>query len=157
MTIKNLEIFTSSYNQDHSVSLYGTLDVCQTRSGSKLLRYILAHPLRDSAIIHDRLGQIQHHIDHSDRMLTIRQLLGQLIDIHSCLTTIIYKTTNYHPFIRLRKTLDLSINGIDGYGICQELFSLKSPLVKGGQGESASPSLTREGWGGFVDEEKQII
>lgn len=144
MTIKNLEIFTSSYDQDHSVSLYGTLDVCQTRSGSKLLRHVLAHPLRDEATIHQRLGQIQHHIDHIDRMLTIRQLLGQLIDIHSCLTTIIYKTTSYHPFLRLRKTLDHSINGVDGHGLRQELFPLNSPLVKGVQG-------------GFVDEEKSII
>lgn len=124
MTIKNLEIFTSHYDHDQRVSLYGTLDVCQTRAGSKLLRHVITHPLRDIITIQSRLDQIQHYVDQSDRMLNLRQLLGQLIDIHSCLTTIIYKTTSYHPFIRLRKTLDHILNGIDGRGIGQDLLSL---------------------------------
>lgn len=124
MTIKNLEIFTSHYDHDHRVSLYGTLDVCQTRAGSKLLRHILIHPLRDLTTIQSRLDHIQHYVDHSDRMLTVRQLLGQLIDIHSCLTTILYKAPSYHPCIRLRKTLDHILNGIDGRGISQDLLSL---------------------------------
>ena len=105
VTIKNLEIFNSSYNNDSQYSLFWVLDTCQTNSGSKLLKSILAHPLKNINHITNRQNHIAHWMDEYDEAVAISKLLWWLYDLPRLLANIVYKTPIYQPFMKLRLVL----------------------------------------------------
>lgn len=111
VTMKNLELFTSSYNQDTSYSLFGTLDQCQSTSGSKLLKYILSHPSKNIALIQERLAHIAYRKEDPDRANSISRLIGSLYDIPRLITSLVYKTPQYQSFVKLRTTLETILYG----------------------------------------------
>ena len=75
VTIKNLELFHSSYDQDSQYSLFGILDTCQTTSGSKLLKSLLSHPLKNIDHITTRQHHIAHRVDDYDEAVAISRVL----------------------------------------------------------------------------------
>jgi DNA mismatch repair protein MutS len=67
VTIKNLEIFTSSYENSEKYSLIGILDRTKTAGGSRLLRYLLANPVNNISTIENRLYHIDYYLQ--DQMI----------------------------------------------------------------------------------------
>lgn len=76
VTIKNLELFHASYDHDTQHSLFGVLDTCQTSSGSKLLRSLLSHPLKNIDTITNRQSHIAQRVDEYDEAVALTKLLG---------------------------------------------------------------------------------
>lgn len=128
VTIKNLELFSSSYDQDSQYSLFGILDTCQTTSGSKLLRNILSHPLKNIDQITARQNHIVHWMDEFDEAQAVNRLLGTLYDIPRLLTRLVYKIPHYQSFQRLRTTLHTLLYGGNGTGCQAELLAIDSEL-----------------------------
>lgn len=124
VTMKNLELFASSYDHDQTYSLFGTLDQCQSISGSKLLKHIIAHPSKNMSLINERLAHIASWIQDYDQAVQITKLIGSLHDIPRLLTTLIYKTPSYVPFVRLRTTLQTILYSGEGNGCQEALLSI---------------------------------
>ena len=124
VTMKNLELFASSYDHDQTYSLFGMLDQCQSMGGSKLLKHILAHPSKNINLINERLAHIASRIQDYDQAVQITKLIGSLHDIPRLLTTLVYKTPTYAPFVRLRTTLQTIFYSGEGDGCQEALLSI---------------------------------
>ena len=66
ITIKNLEILQSNYDQDKKHSLLAILDNTLTSVGSRQLKQWLLHPLKNKAIIDWRLSGFDYFISNSE-------------------------------------------------------------------------------------------
>ena len=66
VTIKNLEIFASSYEASSQYSLFGILDTTKTAAGSRLLRELLANPINVISDLNSRLSQIEKFIEDEE-------------------------------------------------------------------------------------------
>jgi DNA mismatch repair protein MutS len=64
---KHLEIFSNALDGAKSGSLFGLLDVCRTRMGSRLLRAWLGQPLRNGQALEQRWAQVQWYTEDSRR------------------------------------------------------------------------------------------
>jgi DNA mismatch repair protein MutS len=64
---KHLEVFSNALDGTKSGSLFGLLDVCRTRMGSRLLRAWLGQPLRDAQALEQRWGMVQWYTEDSRR------------------------------------------------------------------------------------------
>jgi len=80
VTIKNLELFASSYESSTKYSLFGILDTTKTAGGSRLLRHLLANPINIKSELDRRLSKLEAFLE--DPMTAgIHQFLGQFFDI----------------------------------------------------------------------------
>jgi len=61
VTIKNLEIFSSSYEGSEKYSLAHLLDTTKTSGGSRLLRYLLANPINALEELNRRINNIEYY------------------------------------------------------------------------------------------------
>lgn len=129
VTIKNLEIFASSYENSEKYSLIGILDKTKTAGGGRLLRYILANPIND-------LQQLEQRLDHISRYLSedmirsqmtgldtyqIHAMMNNVTDIPKLMTSILYKKLTPGMFIKLRATLRIFF---ENSPLLQELMHL---------------------------------
>ncbi len=125
VTIKNLEILSSSYEHSEKYSLLHSIDNTQTAGGSRLLRYIITNPIKDQHQITRRLDNIEHYLNngtmerwspspqqtnngsiHNDWKSTrIHQLIHHVRDISKLVSTLLYKKLLPSTFIKLRSTL----------------------------------------------------
>ncbi|HMS91718.1 MAG TPA: hypothetical protein PKC87_05835, partial [Candidatus Absconditabacterales bacterium] len=94
VTIKNLELLSSTYEGSEKYSLFAVLDTTQTAGGSRLLRYLITNPIKDIEQINWRLNAIEHYIEDEylewivdgtvykeTKTKRIHQLLGHVRDI----------------------------------------------------------------------------
>jgi len=112
VTIKNLEIFSSSYEASEKYSLFHSINTTKTAGGARLLRYILMNPIKDLNQIQWRLSTIEKYTQEPMRekeqgTRAISYLLGNVRDIPKLLTTLLYKKILPSTFIKLRATLRL--------------------------------------------------
>ena len=128
ITIKNLELFNSSYDHNSQHSLFGVLDTCQTSSGSKLLRYIIAHPLKNIDQIVSRQLHIAHWMDEYDEAVALSKLFDSLYDLPRLLASLVYKAPHYQVFQRLRSTLRTLLYSGSWQGCQKELLSIDTEL-----------------------------
>ena len=128
VTIKNLELFKSSYDHDSQYSLFWVLDTCQTSSGSKLLKSLLAHPLKSIDTITARQLHIAHWMDEYDEAVALSRLLWWLYDLPRLLTSLVYKVPTYQSFMRIRSTLHTLLYGGNGNGCQEELLAIDKEL-----------------------------
>lgn len=112
VTIKNLEIFASSYEASSQYSLFGILDTTKTAAWSRLLREILANPTNDLAELKYRLGKIDQFVE-SEATRSIHQFLWGFFDLPKLLSLILYRKLNYIPFVKLRTTLRMALEGMN--------------------------------------------
>ena len=91
ITIKNLEIFASSYEWSKTHSLYGILDTCATAMGSRLMATYLREPLMDVALIRQRASRIQRYHEDTQLAEQLQRVMKSLIDLPRLLTSIMYK------------------------------------------------------------------
>lgn len=80
-TIKNLEIFLSSYHGDKEHTLYNVLNVTSTPLGSRLLKDRLLHPIADAARLAEQHMSIDYYVHHASERQELSTLLKHLGDI----------------------------------------------------------------------------
>lgn len=107
VTRKNLEI-SETLSGETSPTLLSLLDTCATNMGSRLLRHWLHHPLRNDAIIKDRLESVvflKRNIKNVPCYIKTRQLLRPLADIERIATRIALKSARPRDLSSLRDSL----------------------------------------------------
>jgi DNA mismatch repair protein MutS len=104
ITIKNLELFSSSYETNEKYSLIGILDHTKTTGGARYLRYLLTNPIHNLPIIQERQNHIARYQAHPNAKELLKQV-NTTFDIPKLLSTILYRKLNPLPFIKLRTTL----------------------------------------------------
>lgn len=106
ITIKNLEIFSSSYENNQQYSLFWILDQTKTSAWARLLHYYLANPINSLSEIQRRQNLISHYqeIDYSKFIL---KKLWDTFDLQKLTSSILYKKLSPIPFLKLRSTLNL--------------------------------------------------
>jgi len=107
VTIKNLEIFASSYENQEKYSLIWILDNTKTTGGARLLRHLLANPINNIKILNQRLNHIDHYQKDSNTTKKIHITLNEVRDIPKIATNILYKKLLPSTFIRIRSTIDI--------------------------------------------------
>lgn len=105
ITIKNLEIFASSYESSAKYSLVWILDNTKTAWWGRLLRYILANPIKDIKELNNRLSHIEYYIDKINEANNIHNLLGHISDIPRLSSSILYRKLLPSLFVKFRATL----------------------------------------------------
>ena len=123
VTIKNLEIFASSYELSAKYSLFGILDNTKTAWGSRLLRQLLASPTCSKAELDWRLSKIESYFE-SNITSWIHSFFSNFSDIPKLLTLISYRRLTWTPFVRLRSVLFYSLFGLN-WEILEELKKLR--------------------------------
>ncbi len=105
LTIKNLEILQSSYDQNKKNSLLNILDQTTTSAGSRLFRNWLLHPLRNLSILEYRQKGFEYFIEFvpGDE---IRKLLKEIYDIERLSYLILTKSNNPFHWLKLKISLN---------------------------------------------------
>lgn len=106
ITIKNLEIFSSSYENNQQYSLFWILDQSKTSAWARLLRYYLANPINSLSEIQRRQNLISHY-QETDYSKFILKKLWDTFDLQKLTSSILYKKLSPIPFLKLRTTLNL--------------------------------------------------
>lgn len=104
ITVKNLEIFNSSYELSERYSLFGVLNTTTTNGWARYLRNLLNNPINDLQLLQER----QQHIVRYQTLQESKGILSELsktYDFCKLMTTILYKKLLPFPFIKLRASL----------------------------------------------------
>ncbi len=81
-TVKNLEIFSSSYENNEKYSLYGVINTTKTAGGSRLLRSWLGNPSKNSTVLKNRLRTIEKYSEARELSQHITDLMKNIADIY---------------------------------------------------------------------------
>lgn len=101
---RNLEIETNlTGGKQHT--LLSVLDQCQTAMGSRLLSRWLTQPLRNSAIIEQRLNAVTHGVTQPEWLSTVREQLSFCADIERIITRIALASVRPRELRQLEQTL----------------------------------------------------
>jgi len=115
LSIKNLEILQSSYDQNKKNSLLNLLDQTTTASGSRLFRNWLLHPIRNLSILEYRQKWFDYFITNLEIINKISLELKKIYDIERLSYLILTKSNNPFHWLKLKISLNtiLSIIEID--------------------------------------------
>lgn len=107
VTRKNLEI-SETLSGATSPTLMSLLDTCATNMGSRLLKHWLHHPLRNDAMIQNRLESVaflKNNLKGAPHFIRIKQLLRPITDIERITTRIALKSARPRDLSSLRDSL----------------------------------------------------
>ncbi len=107
ITMKNLEIFASNYENEEKYSLYWVINQTKTFSGARLLRNILMNPINNLIELNQRLYNISYYKNddlNTDRIVSI---LSSISDIQKIMTSLLYKKLSATNFVKLRQNLNI--------------------------------------------------
>lgn len=107
VTLKNLEIFSSSYEGSEKYSLIGVLDNTKTSGWSRLLRFILMNPINNFDQLNYRLNHIEWYKNHEQETYRIHNQLNSVCDISKTMSNLLYRKLLPSGFVKLRSTLRL--------------------------------------------------
>ena len=137
ITTKNLEIFSSSYEQSEKYSLIWILDNTKTTVWSRCLRYVIWHPINDMHELNYRLDNIQYYFDSIEKTKHIHHDLSDVKDISKLVSNILYKKLLPSNFVKLRQTLEIFFadwelmrNEITRLWIAKEYFDKVSDMYR---------------------------
>jgi DNA mismatch repair protein MutS len=118
VTIKNLEILSSTYESNEKYSLLNIIGTTQTAGGARLLRYVITNPIKDKQQLERRLTTIEKYMNDEtmERLIDgniyrehiskrIHQMLSHVRDIPKIISILLYKKLLPNTFIKLRATL----------------------------------------------------
>lgn len=177
VTIKNLEIFTSSYENSEKYSLIWILDRTKTAGGARLLRHILSNPINNNEQLTTRLNHISYYA--SDDMMRqqitaidthkIHAALNTVSDLPKLMTTILYKKLTPSTFIKLRATLRIFFEqtmlmkelirlGLrdEDMSAVQHVFNHLQQLLKNDEDFHEDIDFVRDGFNEKIDELRKI-
>ncbi|MCX6825009.1 MAG: hypothetical protein NTY80_02180 [candidate division SR1 bacterium] len=182
VTIKNLEILSSTYESSEKYSLLNILDNTQTAGGARLLRHIITNPIKDIVQINWRLntikkylndGMIERLIDGNiykeEKSKRIHQLLTHVRDIPKLVSTILYKKLLPNTFIKLRATLRIFfenkflLDELNHLGLSessqaylQHLYNFLEQILKNDEEFKDDMDFIRDGYQDQIDELRKI-
>ena len=107
VTRKNLEI-SETLSGETSPTLMSLFDTCATNMGSRLLKHWLHHPLRNDAMIQNRLESVaflKNNLKGAPHFTRIKQLLRPIADIERITTRIALKSARPRDLSSLRDSL----------------------------------------------------
>lgn len=123
-TIKNLEIFSSNYDGNEKNCLYRILNNTQTAGWSRLLAYILSHPINDFHDLNSRFTNVNYYVHDIERTKKIHWVLSNVWDIPKIISKIVYKKLLPSSFIKLRNILANFFADADENKLLQEIIRL---------------------------------
>jgi DNA mismatch repair protein MutS len=105
---RNLEI-SETLRGEAAPTLLSLLDTCTSSMGSRLMRQVLHHPLRDRASVEARLDAIEMLMGSNGTgpFGALRSILGQAADIERITARIALRTARPRDIAGLRTTLEL--------------------------------------------------
>jgi len=101
-TRRNLEI-SETLRGESAPTLLSVFDTCATGMGTRLMRHWLHHPLRDRAIVKERLAAVGVLGDGRDE--PVRSLLKECVDVERVTARIALKSSRPRDLSGLRDTL----------------------------------------------------
>jgi DNA mismatch repair protein MutS len=112
ITIKNLELFTSSYDHNPSHSLFGVINTTNTAMGARTLSQWIINPTQDKKTLEMRLNHIQSYSEDLTQVSSLEssgliQELKKLNDIPKLLSTIIYRKPRPTLLAKIRNNLEI--------------------------------------------------
>jgi len=105
VTIRNLEIFKSSYEGNEKYSLYYVINNTFTSMGSRYLKQLLLKPTRDLKLLKKRYDDLKYV--HSLDLENIEKRLVNIWDINRLVSKILYKKNLPSLFVKLKNYLIL--------------------------------------------------
>jgi len=174
VTIKNLELLSSTYEGSEKHSLFHTINTTKTWVGTRLLRHTLTNPIKDISQLQRRLDQIERYFNQETRekeqgTRKIHQLLHNVRDIPKLVTTILYKKLLPSTFIKLRATLriffensfllhELEILWLNetSQNYIQNLYNYLEQLLKNDDDYKDDIDYIRDGYNDKIDESRKI-
>jgi len=169
VTIKNLEILSSSYENSEKYSLLNILDITQTAGWSRLLRYIITNPIKEKKQLERRLNTIENYYTKEQESKNIHQLLGNVRDIPKLVSTMVYKKLLPNTFIKLRSTLRIFFENkflLDELkylwlsettqSYLQNLYNYLEQLLKNDEEYKDDIDFIRDGYQSKIDELRKI-
>jgi DNA mismatch repair protein MutS len=104
LTIKNLEVLQSNYDQDKKHSLFAILDKTITGVGSRILKNWLLHPLKNIQEIKRRYEGFEYFINFAQS--TPGSKLKEIYDIERLYYLIQYKQNSPFHWLKLKISLN---------------------------------------------------
>ncbi|WP_258170001.1 DNA mismatch repair protein MutS [Acinetobacter sp. S4397-1] len=101
VTRRNLELIEPLF--DHGTSLFQLINDCQTAMGGRLLSRTLMQPLRDTAVLDERLDATQALLDGFHET-PVRLILKEISDIERVLSRIALGSARPRDLVQLRQT-----------------------------------------------------
>ncbi|KAI5808526.1 DNA mismatch repair protein msh6 [Peziza echinospora] len=100
-TLKNLEIFSNSFDGDTTGTLFSMLNRCITPFGKRMFRQWLCHPLADINKINARLDAVDILLAHESFRETFVYQLGKLPDLERLISRIHAGGVKPQDFVRV--------------------------------------------------------
>ena len=110
-TIKNLEIFQSSY--EGGKSLINVIDETISPMGGRLLRRWLGLPLKDVEQINRRLNTVEFLINNSDVSSNLQNEISKIGDLERLVSKVAVLKISPREIIQLKRSLDAIVPIID--------------------------------------------
>ena len=126
LSIKNLEIIQSSYDQNKKYSLLLVLDKTITSSWSRLLKNWILHPLKDKKEIKFRLEWFEYFMNSKDNSENIKKELKNIYDIERIAYLIQFKQNNPFHWLKLK----ISLNAIENITNIDNTYIKLSPNLE---------------------------
>ena len=105
ITIKNLEVFASSYENNEKYSLVWVLDNTRTTAGARLLRWLLMNPINNKSELEKRVNNIEYYLNDVSQTKDFHKTLWGILDLQKITTAILYKKLAPSSFVKLRGVL----------------------------------------------------
>jgi len=173
VTIKNLELLYSTYENSQKYSLFHILNKTKTTWGTRLLHHTLTNPIKDKKQLQRRLDQIERFVQwpmtNDQWPIRIHHLLANVRDIPKLVTTILYKKLLPNTFIKLRATLriffehsflldELKILWLSetSQNYIQNLYNYLEQLLKNDEDYKDDIDYIRDGYNEKIDELRKI-
>ena len=102
-TIRNLEILESA--QQDGVALHDVLNVTLTPMGGRLLRKWMVLPLKNKAIIDQRLSSVESMVDDEELLEELQEKLERIGDLERLAGKVATARVNPRELIQLKKSL----------------------------------------------------
>ena len=107
VTIKNLELISSQYEQSKKYSLLGVIDQTVSAMGARQFREVLLHPLKNQTELQSRYEHINRYCQQSKQAQAIQDVLRHMLDIPKIASSLLYKKHSPSTFGKLRYALHL--------------------------------------------------
>lgn len=169
VTIKNLELLSSSYEGSERYSLFHILNTTQTAGGARLLHHTLTNPIKDLEQLQRRLDMIENFFSDQEKSKHIHQLLANVRDIPKLVTTILYKKLLPNTFVKLRSTLRIFFEnaflldelktlwlGEKSLNVLQHLYNYLEQVLKNDEEYKDDIDYIRDGYNVQIDELRKI-
>lgn len=133
ITIKNLEIFQSSYESSKKYSLLWVIDKTNSSMWGRMIRSILMEPIQDIVELNNRFDNIDYYFNNHSIREKIIDIMKSIGDIPRITSILIYKKNSPFVWLKLKQIFSLIFD--------EENFVCKNELVRIGQNDDDLNSI----------------